>query len=93
MFLSMINYKVTKGKARDYDFLSDESEYYEALGRINLYDMDAVLSDEDDDQDEDNHRMTSFVRPLYVRQASTDSPRSRISRRMGVPSSPNTARI
>lgn len=29
MFLSMLNYKVTAGHARDYDFISDESEWHE----------------------------------------------------------------
>lgn len=45
MFLSMLNYKVTKGKARDYDFLSSESEYHE--NRL-LKDYIAMLLNKDE---------------------------------------------
>lgn len=57
----------------------DESEYYEALGRINLYDMDAVLSDEDDDQD-DIVGMEQYFNTLPMAIVETNNIEVKISR-------------
>ena len=57
----------------------DESEYYEALGRINLYDMDAVLSDEDDDQD-DIDGMEQYFNTLPMAIVETNNIEVKISR-------------
>ena len=57
----------------------DESEYYEALGRINLYDMDAVLIDEDDDQD-DIDGMEQYFNTLPMAIVETNNIEVKISR-------------
>jgi diguanylate cyclase (GGDEF)-like protein len=57
----------------------DESEYYEALGRINLYDMDAVLSDEDNVQD-NIEGMEQYFNTLPMAIVETDNKVVKISR-------------